>query len=76
MWQSVMKAHRVYACSTVGEACQKWSSLLQRPLGLYISLNDRVSGRAMRMNNAQHYSCGLLEHASPCSAPHHGRGSP
>ena len=50
MWQSEMKAHKVYACSTVGEACRKWSSLLQRPLGLYISLNDAVSGRAVLRN--------------------------
>ena len=30
----------------VGEACQEWSHLLQRPTGIYISLNDMVRGRS------------------------------
>jgi hypothetical protein len=28
---------------TVGDACRQWSSLLRRPQGVYISINDLVS---------------------------------
>ena len=33
----------MWICHAVGKACEEWSHLLQRPTGLYVSINDLVS---------------------------------
>ena len=41
--QNLNKLLPVIYTPTVGDACKKWSALLQRPQGLYVSIKDKVT---------------------------------
>ena len=46
-----------WLCPAVGKACEEWSHLLQRPTGLYVSINDLVSLLASARLIVSHFSC-------------------